>query len=601
MYNVHYPLSKHIFFGFLNGKVNGYPGGGSGNQANQVYLSVPGLFSNPGSVDGNNATYNAKVNCPENKYDETEAICEDPQLTDETWHVYGYGNMAPISGSRVIGMGTAISGVTVDYAGNTRPDPPSIGALEYGSSLSKTQITIEAAPNPAELNQPVILKASVAQTGSAVPTGSIDFMNGNGTLGQGTLDNTGEATLVVSTLPVGSYAVVAAYSGNSNYPSGESGVVPLQVLSATTTSLIASPNPVTAGQAVTLTATVQGSGNTAPTGRVSFLNGSAPLGTANLNASGVATLSTTSLAAGNYSLTAQYPGSTGFLSSTSAPVSITVKALSTATFSPGTGIYSRTQTVTIAASKGAVICYNSTGSPATNGTTGCTRGTLYTGPVSVSSSETLYAVAGGTGYPDSSVGSAAYTIGAGTPLLVGTPACFHSGGSAIEASYTPYAAGDGLLISWVIDSPTFALSSVTDNGSSGGSSYTILSGQTGQHGPARSLQIAYTKSLASKVTRITITPNSTTVSSIACVQEFSNVSAVKNLAGTAVLGSGTYSQGCTLADSTDYLFPRWRRLLLGHGIQNQQRNHYFQYVLQQLWQLVYLGTVHQRLPSDRSN
>jgi hypothetical protein len=63
-----------------------------------------------------------------------------------------------------------------------------------------------------------------------------------------------------------------------------------------------------------------------------------------------------------------------------------------------------------------VICWNTTGSPATNGAAGCTAGTLYTGPVAVATSETLYAVAGGTGYLDSSIGSAAYVI---TPSVTG--------------------------------------------------------------------------------------------------------------------------------------------------------------------------------------
>jgi hypothetical protein len=60
-----------------------------------------------------------------------------------------------------------------------------------------------------------------------------------------------------------------------------------------------------------------------------------------------------------------------------------------------------------------VICWNTTGSPATNGATGCTTGTLISGTsgnITVSSSETVYAVAGGTGYTDSSAGSAAYVI-----------------------------------------------------------------------------------------------------------------------------------------------------------------------------------------------
>jgi hypothetical protein len=96
---------------------------------------------------------------------------------------------------------------------------------------------------------------------------------------------------------------------------------------------------------------------------------------------------------------------------------VALKSLSTGTptaanvtFSPVAGSYSSAQNVTLSTTAGTVICYNTTGSPATNGSTGCTSGTQYTGPVSVPSSETLYAVAGGTGYTDSSVSSAAYTI-----------------------------------------------------------------------------------------------------------------------------------------------------------------------------------------------
>ena len=89
---------------------------------------------------------------------------------------------------------------------------------------------------------------------------------------------------------------------------------------------------------------------------------------------------------------------------------------STPTFSPTAGTYTGTQSVTIStSSSGAVICYTSNGStPATNGSTGCTTGTLYSSAVSVSTSETVKAIAGGTGYPDSSVGSAAYTINPAT-------------------------------------------------------------------------------------------------------------------------------------------------------------------------------------------
>jgi hypothetical protein len=98
------------------------------------------------------------------------------------------------------------------------------------------------------------------------------------------------------------------------------------------------------------------------------------------------------------------------------------------TFSPSQGVYDGDQTVVLTTAHGGVICYNTTGSPATNGSTGCTTGTLYSTPITVSSNETLYAVAGGAGSADSGVGSAAYTISpywGGTktsPLPANTPA-----------------------------------------------------------------------------------------------------------------------------------------------------------------------------------
>jgi hypothetical protein len=83
---------------------------------------------------------------------------------------------------------------------------------------------------------------------------------------------------------------------------------------------------------------------------------------------------------------------------------------STPVFNQPGGTWQGNQTVELTAAHGNVICYNTTGSPATNGSTGCTTGTLYSTPITVSSNQTLYAVAGGTGFTDSGVGSAVYVI-----------------------------------------------------------------------------------------------------------------------------------------------------------------------------------------------
>ncbi len=113
---------------------------------------------------------------------------------------------------------------------------------------------------------------------------------------------------------------------------------------------------------------------------------------------------------------------------------------STPTFSPAAGTYSGPQSVVLStATSGAVICYNTTGSPATNGSTGCSTGTLYAGPVTVSSNETLYAVAGGAAYESSSVGSASYIIQASvaTPTFSPAAGTYNSSQSVTLSDATP--------------------------------------------------------------------------------------------------------------------------------------------------------------------
>jgi hypothetical protein len=97
-------------------------------------------------------------------------------------------------------------------------------------------------------------------------------------------------------------------------------------MQASATALVASANPAIFGQGVTLTATVQaaGPGLPAPTGTVTFLDGSTPLGTVTLDNSGQASFTTSALAAGSHTITAVYDGDLVFRVSTSAPLLLTV-------------------------------------------------------------------------------------------------------------------------------------------------------------------------------------------------------------------------------------------------------------------------------------
>ena len=89
------------------------------------------------------------------------------------------------------------------------------------------------------------------------------------------------------------------------------------VFTPTTTKLVSSPNPSLVGQAVTFTATVSSAAGTPPDGEIiTFKNGSAVLGTGPLSG-GSASLTSSSLPVGTFTITATYPGDSTFGASTS--------------------------------------------------------------------------------------------------------------------------------------------------------------------------------------------------------------------------------------------------------------------------------------------
>jgi len=96
-------------------------------------------------------------------------------------------------------------------------------------------------------------------------------------------------------------------------------------LQSTTTTLTTSQNHSFYGQPITFTATVTTSGSIAPTGTVNFRSGSYGIGTGTLNASGVATFTTSLLKPGLYRITALYNGDASNLHSISAVLYQAVK------------------------------------------------------------------------------------------------------------------------------------------------------------------------------------------------------------------------------------------------------------------------------------
>jgi uncharacterized repeat protein (TIGR03803 family) len=182
---------------------------------------------------------------------------------------------------------------------------------------------------------------------------------------------------------------------------------------ASTTSLSLSPATIFeySNTPVAMTATVEPSaGSGTPTGVVSFFNGSTEVGSANLNGGGATGTYTgaQALAVGAYAITAVYSGDGTFAMSTSSPQTLTVlpdPAAATPSLSPTGGTYTSAQTVTISdATSGALVFYT------TDGSTPTEQSPIYSGPITVYSTETINAIATAPSYSTSAVASATYTI-----------------------------------------------------------------------------------------------------------------------------------------------------------------------------------------------
>ena len=124
------------------------------------------------------------------------------------------------------------------------------------------------------------------------------------------------------------------------------------------------------------------------------------------------------------------------------------------TFSPAAGTYSTSQAVTISdATAGTTIYYT------TNGTTPTTSSSVYSGAITVSATETLEAIAVETGYTNSSVATAAYTIGSPTlPAPTFSPA---AGTYTTSQSVTISDATAGTTIYYTTNGTTPTTSSTT--------------------------------------------------------------------------------------------------------------------------------------------
>ena len=146
---------------------------------------------------------------------------------------------------------------------------------------------------------------------------------------------------------------------NSPFAITVSGTATQSTGAATLATITSSLNPSVVGQSVTFTATVTSTTAGTPTGTVTFLDGGNPLGApVALPASGKATFTTSSLAAGNHSIFCMYSGDATFAPATSSGIGQVVETATstvvTSSLNPSTVGAGVTFTATVTSTAGPV-------------------------------------------------------------------------------------------------------------------------------------------------------------------------------------------------------------------------------------------------------
>ena len=241
------------------------------------------------------------------------------------------GNVGFFDGATLLGQATVSGGVATFTTTTLNAGTHSITALyngdgTYATSESDPQ-TLTVAKRAAPDGSPALIATVEDESrpfGTANP--QFDYVPSGSLVNGDTYDTaiTGPpvySTAATPTSPAGTtWPIDVNGLGSQNYALGIVKGTLTIVANSTATALAINPVSSQYGDPVTLTATVTPS---AATGTINFVEGSIVLGTGTVS-SGVATLTTTAIHAGAYTIKADYLGDGNYGDSTSSPVPLTV-------------------------------------------------------------------------------------------------------------------------------------------------------------------------------------------------------------------------------------------------------------------------------------
>ena len=290
------------------------------------------------------------------------------------------------------------------------------------TALPATTTTVSSSAAAPLVGQPVTFTATIQGSSGSTPTGSVGFSVGieygefPGQMGPWftvPLDNSGSATFTTAALPQGETPIVAHYLGDANNAPSNGTMTQTVNGNPDTVTLTSSTNPATYGTPVVFTATALGSSGNPAAGSVSFMMGNLQYALVPVNSAGQASWTNGTggppLPAGTDTVVADFFGpayvsNSASVQETFAPLGI----VPAPTFNPPGGTYNSAQQVQVNDSDASSLVYYTT-----DGSTpipGVSNVIVPGSSITVSSSETINAIATDAGYSPSPVTPVTYTI-----------------------------------------------------------------------------------------------------------------------------------------------------------------------------------------------
>ena len=211
--------------------------------------------------------------------------------------------------------------LTALYGGDDDHRAGAAATLAHTVERAASTSVASSTPNPSLYGLPVSLSATVtwARPELATPSGTVTFKANDTVLGASPLDGSGRATLSTSSLSVGWNTIRAEYGGDDNLAPSSDRFSQYVDRAGPVATLASSANPSVYGQPVTFTATMAAPGAGTPSGTVSFSVGTGAPIAATVDASGIASCTSSALPVGTHTISAAYGGDARF-----APASATL-------------------------------------------------------------------------------------------------------------------------------------------------------------------------------------------------------------------------------------------------------------------------------------